>query len=164
MKYCKRCGEWKDEGEFGKEKSKKDGLSFYCKHCNYLRLKEYKENHPEKDKEYKKTKAYIETRQRYRNNHKDIIRNYALQEKYGISLDEYLQLYDKQEGICLICHKRQENKNLSVDHNHKTGEIRGLLCNNCNFGLAYFYDDISILEKAIEYLKKFNGDKNINDR
>lgn len=71
----------------------------------------------------------------------------------------YNELYKKQGGRCAICKRTLDeiNKNKThtrfcIDHDHATGEIRGLLCNHCNLGLGYFCDDRYNLAQAIEYL------------
>lgn len=84
-------------------------------------------------------------------------RNKYLQRKYGITQEQYLQMFQEQEGACWICHREPKpgKRPLCVDHNHKTGEVRGLLCMRCNLGLGTraFRDNISYLLKAAEYLK-----------
>lgn len=77
--------------------------------------------------------------------------------KYGLSLDEYNQLFIKQEGCCAICgtHQTTLKRRLAVDHCHDVGAVRGLLCTNCNIGLGMFKNDIKILHKAIQFLKGF---------
>ena len=72
-----------------------------------------------------------------------------------ISEEDYNRLFDEQEGCCAVCgtHQSELDKRLSVDHNHETGEIRGLLCHPCNVGLGYFRDDEYRLALAIEYLR-----------
>jgi len=82
---------------------------------------------------------------------KKVARNNSLKRKYGITHDAYNMLYERQEGKCAIC-GNPENL-LHVDHNHTTGKVRGLLCNNCNGGIGFLNDDIKILEQAIKYLK-----------
>ena len=86
-------------------------------------------------------------------------RDYQLQYDYNITLEEYNKLFEKQNGNCAICGKHQSylKKGLSVDHDHVTGKIRGLLCNNCNAGIGLLKDDIKLLTIAINYL---NGTKN----
>ena len=80
-------------------------------------------------------------------------RDYRWQNNYGLSPEQYLELYKQQEGKCLICgEKLPEDKYLCVDHNKETGEVRGLLCSNCNTGLGLFGEDIKRLERAKEYL------------
>lgn len=77
---------------------------------------------------------------------------------YGIGLEDFLELLDKQRGKCAIClgvgFKMHEGikETLVVDHCHETGKVRGLLCNNCNRGLGLFKDSIGNLGAAIEYL------------
>ena len=86
---------------------------------------------------------------------KSFRRNKQLIDMYGITLDEYNQMFAEQEGKCLICGRHQsEFKNaLGVDHDHVTGEIRGLLCTHCNNALGCVNDNIDLLYKLIEYLK-----------
>lgn len=82
-------------------------------------------------------------------------RDYDWQYKYGISPEQYLSLYKQQEGKCKICGAElPDGEYLHVDHDKETGEVRGLLCRNCNLGLGNFKDNPKILEKAIEYLEK----------
>lgn len=73
---------------------------------------------------------------------------------YGISPEEYEKLLSKQEGVCAICKVTSEEykKNFHVDHCHKTGKIRGLLCQKCNLGLGQFKDSPEFLLSAVEYL------------
>jgi len=72
--------------------------------------------------------------------------------KYGISYQEYEELYNKQNSCCGICGESIPDKKLCVDHNHKTGEVRGLLCFTCNVGLGNFKDSSDIIMKAYNYL------------
>ena len=74
-----------------------------------------------------------------------------LREKFGIGLHQYEELYKLQEGKCYIC-KREESKNLAVDHCHKTQKVRRLLCMDCNTGLGKFKEDPMLLKAALEYL------------
>ena len=82
------------------------------------------------------------------------LRSHWLRFNYGIDVEYYNQLLSKQNGKCAICGKTPDKINLSVDHDHKTGKIRGLLCKDCNFGIAHFKDNIILLGGAIDYLKK----------
>lgn len=75
---------------------------------------------------------------------------------YGISVEEYEALVFIQKGSCAICKRPcKTNKALSVDHDHKTGKIRGLLCQACNSALGFMEDSIDNIENMIKYLKKF---------
>lgn len=79
-----------------------------------------------------------------------------LKRKYSLSLDEYEDLLIDQLGVCAICKKRNRDNSrlLAVDHCHKTGKIRQLLCTKCNIGLGMFNDDSNLLLEAIKYLDK----------
>ncbi len=79
-------------------------------------------------------------------------KNAYLKRKYGISLDEYEELLRTQQGVCAIC-RAKENRSLAVDHDHKTGRVRGLLCTNCNQGLGKFRDDVDLLYASVLYLE-----------
>lgn len=72
--------------------------------------------------------------------------------KYGLDKDSYEVLLQKQKNKCAICTK-EFISTPHVDHNHKTGKVRGLLCYPCNSGLGQFEDDIDRLKRAIKYLK-----------
>lgn len=132
MKICPTCGISKSTEFFYRNKSRKDGCGYECKEC---------------------CKAI--GRYRYWTNPDQKADN-QLRNRYGISLEDYSSLFEKQDGCCAICNERKE-KRLSVDHNHTTGSIRGLLCNNCNRGLGFFKDDLRILDLAIKYLASYSG-------
>jgi hypothetical protein len=77
-----------------------------------------------------------------------------LKSKYGITLNEYMEMFNEQKGNCAICGRNQKmfKKRLCVDHCHKTKKVRGLLCPSCNMSLGKF-KNIEILESAINYLR-----------
>ncbi len=81
--------------------------------------------------------------------------------RQGYSTQEYQALLAGQNGRCAICGVREGHRSsrglecrLAIDHDHRTGSIRGLLCNNCNRGLGRFKDSVALLESAIRYLKR----------
>ena len=78
-----------------------------------------------------------------------------LKHKYGVSQEDYAKRLKKQNYGCAICrvHEMKLTRGLYVDHNHKTGKVRGLLCTNCNTALGMLEDSPELLTKAIEYLK-----------
>lgn len=86
----------------------------------------------------------------------------ALRDSFGLSLNEYEKMHDEQKGKCAICENPERHmrngkvKALAVDHNHKTGAIRGLLCSDCNTGIGKLRDDPEIIRKAAKYLDKHN--------
>lgn len=81
-------------------------------------------------------------------------RNKYLLKKYGITLADYNDILNAQNGRCAICLCKPRTKNLAVDHNHGTGEVRGLLCYRCNHGLlGHAHDSEEMLERALEYVR-----------
>jgi hypothetical protein len=81
-----------------------------------------------------------------------------LKHRYNLSLDDYNSMLIAQDYKCAICGVHQDNlkKRLHLDHDHITGQVRGLLCGHCNRGLGDARENISILENMILYLKKYN--------
>ena len=91
---------------------------------------------------------------RYKEN-PSVHRGYLYKQKYGLTLEQYDQMVVAQNGVCLVCGTDSpmgHHKRFVVDHNHTTGEIRGLLCSNCNLGLGCFSDNPNFLLKAAQYL------------
>ncbi len=134
-KVCTICKIEKSYSEFYTKK--KTGLpKSECKICTIVSSQNWKKNNKEK---------YEENKLKSRLN------------KYGLTLEEYDTLVEKQKGLCAICGRKESipNKSLSVDHCHNTGKPRELLCNKCNTGLGMFKDDIKIVENAIKYLERF---------
>lgn len=96
--------------------------------------------------------------------HKDIaidnrkVANSHLVRNYGITIDDYEDMYNNQSGVCAICGQLETKKyngnivKLTVDHCHDTGKVRGLLCKRCNTALGGFNDSAKILTKALNYL------------
>lgn len=76
-------------------------------------------------------------------------RNNILKLRYGISAEEYQSLLEKQEGKCVLC---KEIATLQVDHDHKTGKVRGLLCQKCNVAIGFLKEDLDRLYRVIDYL------------
>lgn len=92
---------------------------------------------------------------------KETHRIYHYKTKYKMSVDEYNSMLETQNNVCAVCQKPETTKghrtgllrNLSIDHCHTTGKIRGLLCTNCNHVLGKFNDDEELFKRAINYLK-----------
>lgn len=101
-------------------------------------------NQASREHQRRKRQADPESAYRYKRDHQ-------LKSEFGISLNEYEEILGSQNGVCAICKQPQE-KTLCVDHCHKTGVVRGLLCDNCNNGLGRFGDNPEILISAIDYL------------
>ncbi len=84
-------------------------------------------------------------------------REWKLLKKYGMSLEDYNTLLEKQHGVCAICGAApldgELRGELKVDHNHSTGEVRGLLCDNCNKALGLFKDNPKAMRRAAAYVE-----------
>jgi hypothetical protein len=145
-----------------KEKNKANFKNYYQKNKEKISVKakerydNNKELHNERSKTYRENNLESVKRQQkiWYNNNPDKVRENKLKKSYKISLIKYNEIFEKQMGCCAICgiHQNDLKHNLSVDHNHLTGNVRGLLCNKCNRGIGYLNDDIEILKKAVEYL------------
>lgn len=90
------------------------------------------------------------------------LREKSLVKNYGMTTLEFGQMSELQNGVCAICEKPEtslmkdgKKRPLCVDHCHKTGEVRKLLCVKCNAGLGQFLDDPQLLKKAADYLLSF---------
>ena len=140
IKRCPKCKRDLNISKFHRSSKRKDGYQLWCKDC-----------------------GLAAKRLQYRKNRREAVtlfaRKYILK-KYGLELKDYLRILNEQNGVCAICGNKETQKSnprgkvdsLRVDHDHKTGKIRGLLCAKCNFGIAQFNDSISLLQKAIKYL------------
>lgn len=139
-------------------KNKEDYAKY---HKNYrkrnrkiLRLKDKKrwKNNPDRRKH----------RDRYISDNPEKIREYQIKFLYGLSFEEYRELVVLQNNRCAICGLREKRKNyrtgkvqnLSVDHNHKTGKVRELLCSNCNRALGLLKESEELLLRVIAYIRK----------
>lgn len=134
-KRCCSCKELKPADDFYSSRDLPDGLSRQCKPCKNHTNKKYFEKNRSKVTKYR--------------------RDWELKSKYNISLDTYEDLLRTQANCCKICKTPTAGGSggFHVDHDHKTGIVRGLLCMNCNRALGHVQDDISILNNMISYLE-----------
>lgn len=116
---------------------------------NPERAKEIKEQY------YNKNRETILAKQKTYNLMNQNVHRKRTLKKFGITLDDYCKMLEDQNGQCAICGtNRQPKKALCVDHDHDTGEIRGLLCMKCNVALGLMDNNIESLQNAINYLRK----------
>ena len=115
-------------------------------------MKQWRKEHPEYYKEYHK-QYYKNNIEKWKRINPEKHRQSQIKSRFGLSHEDWLKIWDSQSGRCVICGKRFiKPSNACVDHNHKTGKIRGLLCITCNSGLGFFKDDPKLTAKATEYL------------
>jgi hypothetical protein len=139
---CKTCEEYKlaDSANFLERPETTFGFRSSCKPC--FRAERAKKRATEEGKEANK--------------------KYRLKSSFGITLDEFNELKEQQDNECPICNRKESEffskttsgkvKGFVVDHNHETGEVRGLLCSECNVGLGFLQDSPEVLQRAILYL------------
>lgn len=148
MPICKRktCASSGDQpvDNFYKDRSMKSGLDKYCKVCRTTIHRNAYSN-LEMTNRTKEWKSRNKTR----------VRSNRLRYEYGIDLAKYKSMLEKQEGKCAGClrHQSEFKIALAVDHCHRTGKVRGLLCSACNKGIGLLKDDPKLLLRLAEYLK-----------
>lgn len=135
MKRCTRCREEKPIDQFHRNRSRGDGWSVWCKACVSQR------------------NATPEHRARWRRN--------KLASRFGITAERYAEMLSEQEGVCASCGRAEtvngnhgSVKALAVDHDHETGDVRGLLCQACNLALGVLGDDPARLMGLAAYVVK----------
>jgi len=142
VKLCTRCGCVLLRECFAKHRNQADGLCGWCRRCNQEYRKQYRKDHP------------------------DRIADYFLKHYYGLTHDQRELMECTCQGRCMICGKPETHTNqygvrkLSVDHNHVTSTVRGLLGSKCNQALGLLYVDemgTELLQRAIEYVRTKDG-------
>lgn len=156
-KVCTTCKVEKSFDLFSKDKQSKDGLTYNCRDCRNAKAKLHPSN--SKEKRDLRNLKFKDARRIYyaKPENQKRLRNEMLRKAYGITLEDYNNLFEQQQGLCGICcqpQKSERNKSLAVDHNHETGKVRGLLCDRCNRGLGLLRDNKQILQQAIDYLTR----------
>lgn len=135
MKKCSRCKETLPLERFRRRSYRPTGLHSECRKCGYERVAAYKKNNPDRAKKY--------------------LRASHLRFTYGISVEDYEKLLELQDGKCAICGEGQRGpKKLAVDHDHRTGAIRGILCAQCNTRLGWMEQ---YMAPAVGYLSRSAG-------
>lgn len=163
MKRCKHCQESKPLDQFYGDKKARDGRRPECKKCTaairaakyaadpqkYIaRVKRWQQDNSERLNAYRRD-------YRKRPDRKRADRDGHLRRKFGIGLRDYEVMLFVQYGGCLLCgDPPPENGSLHVDHDHDTGEVRGLLCVSCNNALGAFKDSREILLRAVAYVDR----------
>lgn len=129
MKTCSKCEQVKPLTEYYRHPTGSDGHAAVCKPCK---------------RGYEKNKYDPLVR-----------RERTLKEGYDMSLSDYDRLLDEQGNCCAICgtdSPGHTSGRFVVDHDHSSGDVRGLLCCSCNLMLGKAHDNVAILKSAINYL------------
>ena len=142
---------WKDYYERNKEKKKAAAIAhgrvYYA--TNRDRIKQVHHAYYVKNKD-----LICERTSKNRRPETSSIYNRRQQiKRYGLTPEQYIDLFEAQGGVCAICGSPDTaGKNWHIDHCHKTGKTRGILCQGCNLGLGNFRDDVDRLHLAVAYL------------
>lgn len=141
MKTCSGCNKDKSLEEFHRQSSSKDGYRGRCKVCIKKVTDAWYEKNGPRARDYHRE---YDKRTRFRKKAKS----------YGLSEDELHALFVEQQGHCKICDEWVGNDKLYIDHCHQKGNVRSLLCLQCNTGLGNFKDRVDLLQSAIDYLSQ----------
>jgi hypothetical protein len=140
IKVCKGCDLEKPMSEFPPRKNGRNGINSRCRECLNAQKRATKDYGKKQNPDY--------------------ARNYSLKKTYGITQQDYLNMLVEQNHKCKICGKDElqtKYNKLVVDHNHATGEVRALLCTQCNIALGMAQESIDILLSMISYLGEYHS-------
>lgn len=130
-RYCSKCKVFKEYSNYHKSKKAKLGIVERCKECVSKTSAKWYASDIEENRKKNRHSHYRNT--------------------YNIEPEVYYKMRNEQNNCCAIC--GQMPKLLRLDHDHITGNIRQLLCMNCNTGLGHFRDSLELLDKAKSYLE-----------
>jgi len=157
---CSCCKIEKPLSEFYKIKNGTSGVRPACKECSAKKEREkYGENAEFRWSKLSKQAQKLRDDPEFLAKHRMRTRRWHLKKHYGITLEQFDGMLKEQNNCCAICGSTSiqgiQKTRMVVDHCHKTGKTRGLLCDLCNTALGKFKDSHETLTKAIEYLKKW---------
>lgn len=156
MKECTKCHRMLAMEDYRNKKRGMFGKNASCRKCEARQAREYR-----KDKQVKKQLAQYSKEYSKRPIYKKVRLKTRLKAMYNMTYNEYEEMLKEQNGACAICGNDEivfdrlgRPQRLSVDHDHKTGKVRGLLCVNCNRGISAFKENEKLFENAVKYLKE----------
>lgn len=143
IKTCTDCGETKPTTGFRSRGGKmKHLLKSYCNTCLFKKHRTWTESNQDRVNEYRERDPWTLAKRCARR---------------GITPEELVDRYERQEGCCAICNTGITLTDSAIDHNHQTDEFRGILCKQCNRALGMFKDSPAVLRNALEYLEAFGS-------
>jgi hypothetical protein len=149
-KICSKCKKEISTEEFNNNRSTTDGKHPYCKTCRKSDDKKHYEKNRQASRD--RNKKWVKKNPE---KHKESQLRGNLKGKYGISLEEYEKKLIVQNGVCAICNQPPNGRRLAVDHDHETDEVRGLLCDSCNFSLGLLKEDPIRIKNLLFYLERY---------
>jgi hypothetical protein len=157
FKRCSRCKKTETEVHFSPSKHHIDGATNWCNLCQREYYLKNKDRINAKNKEYQeKNKDRIsKQRKEFYKKNSDRLKEIKMMRVYGIGMEDFARLLNNQNNACAVCKTKNPIGNgFCVDHDHKTGVIRGILCPGCNTAIGLMRDDPQILQSAISYLEQ----------
>lgn len=159
MKQCSTCKEEKDTSLFSPDSGGRHsfGVRADCKSCRGRAARTYYNRHPERTKE-SNSKCLSTVMATVG----DVVITRAklnrIRRTYGLTLDQVVELFGSS-NVCPLCEATFDNDlhQRHIDHNHVTGEVRGIICRNCNWLLGLAQDNPHVLERAARYLEANRG-------
>lgn len=143
IKACTLCKQDKELSEYpSRGGSQAHLLKSRCKTCLFREHKRWAEDNPERIRKYRSKNSWTLAKRCARR---------------GITPEQLLDTYERQEECCAICKSHIELSDSAIDHNHATQEFRGVLCKQCNRALGMFGDSINTLKNAVEYLEVYGS-------
>ena len=117
------------------------------------RVRSYQRANPDRVRESRrKSRANLTPAQASERN-----RRYQLK-KYGMTIESWDAMFAAQDGRCALCRSNEPGRHWTVDHDHTSGAVRGILCWHCNVGLGHFRDDAATLIAAADYVMRGHGE------
>lgn len=153
MKTCRKCGEAKPAESFYRNAREPDGRHAWCKVCHAASSRKRYLADPERFRAEQRQRDQATQPQR---------RAKQLAQRYGLTLEQYEALWQRQDGRCAVCRRELvegagRTRATCVDHDHDTGAVRGLLCQTCNRALGLLGDNLEVVRRALDYLQTRTG-------
>lgn len=137
MKKCSKCKRVRSESEFYADNAKPNKIRPACKICSDLSHSKYVKENSEKMEKTRRRRTF---------------------RSYGLTEEKFSEILASQAGVCAVCRKKlTSGLGCNIDHCHSSGQVRGLLCSLCNFGIGIFKDSPLLLRSAIRYLEQFSA-------
>lgn len=152
VKKCTCCEQVKPITDFYVNTTRPNGTIVYHARCKLCYSAHYASKwHTQEEKD--KRKELFRRREKFNSSwHKD----YRVRTKYGITLEQYDQMFDAQQGKCYICGNLTQKDKICVDHDHISGQVRKLLCFRCNTTLGQVGENVELLQALINYIIEHN--------
>jgi hypothetical protein len=145
------CGEVKGPDDFPRDRGRRAGRGTNCLPCAAKKVEHYRK--------LVSPELYAARRKANYGRNRETYRRYKLKVNFGLTLEQYQEMLERQNGRCAICLQPESGTmhgrpiDLAVDHDHATAAVRQLLCGNCNKGLGNFQDSPDLMRRAALYLE-----------